>query len=156
MITYAEAAGKIADEWGPAITKVFKQNDASALKALCEPVVEVVVQGNSGSDGSDAGGGTASFTCGDGGSVSWEDFVELAVKDLSDQDYAYTESASLGILGNRMVLETARINQSEEMYTNNCSVLTLSKNGKVSVMESFADLAATSFVVAGLAAEAAK
>jgi hypothetical protein len=147
MSVYVEAANKIADAWGPAITKMGKDKDVESLKALCEATVELVLQTSDGS--------TAAFTIGDGASVEWQDFAGLSGKDLEAEDYKETEAASMGILGNRMILETGRINQKEELYMNAVSIITISANGKVAKLESFADSLVPSVLDAAMAAEAA-
>lgn len=147
MTFFTDAANKIADYWGPAVTKIIKDKDMAPLVSLCAPSVAVVLQTSTGDE--------ATFTIGGEGAIDWAEFADLTSKDMEEQDYKQTESASMGILGNRMILEAGRINSKDELYMNTCMVLTLDKSGKITKLEAFADSVAPSVLDAALAAEAA-
>jgi hypothetical protein len=147
MTFFIDAANKIADSWGPAVTKIIKDKDMEPLLSLCAPSVAVVLQTSTGDE--------ASFTIGGEGAIDWSEFADLTSKDMEKEDYKQTESASMGVLGNRMILEVGRINSKDELYMNACMVLTLDKSGKITTLEAFADSVAPSVLDAALAAEAA-
>lgn len=144
--SYSEAANQIADAWGEALTNMMRNKDCEALVALCEPVVQVTLP-------TSEPGTTATFSIGAGeaASISWQEFAELSGSSLEEQDFASVEAACTGILGNRMILETARINSKDEIYMNAFAVLTLSPEGKVASFESFADSVAPAVIDVALA-----
>lgn len=144
-----KAANHIADNWGKALTKLTKEKDVEPLKALCEPIVELVLATTSDD-------GTAVFTIGDEGAhVSWEECRDLVTQDAGD-DYKETDSASMGMLGNRMILETARIDNKDEIYMNACAIVTMSTStGKVAKLEVFTDSISPSLLDAGVLAASA-
>ena len=144
-----KAANHIADNWGKALTKLTKEKDVEPLKALCEPIVKLVLATTSDD-------GTAVFTIGDQGAhVSWEECRDLVTRDAGD-DYKETDSASMGMLGNRLILETARIDHKDEIYMNACAVVTMSTStGKVAKLEVFTDSISPSLLDAGVLAASA-
>ena len=121
----------------------------SAIKELCTPIVVLVLPTSD--------GGEATVTIGDdeeeATTFSWTELQELTTQDLGAADYVKSESASLGVLGDRMILEVGRFNSKDEMYMNVVSLLTLSSTGKVVKMESFADSLAPSLLDAALLKE---
>jgi hypothetical protein len=131
MTFFIDAANKIGDSWGPAVTKIVKDKDMDPLLSLCALSVTVVLQTSNGDE--------ATFTVGGEGAIDWYEFADLTSKDTQEGDYKKTESASMGVLGNRMILEVGRINSKAELYMNACMVLTLDESGKITKLEAFAD-----------------
>lgn len=135
MVTAHKVAADIADKWGPALTKSIKERDISDFKALFasdEPVF-VVLQ--------NAEGNEAEFTIGDidEASLTWDEYHELSIKDLTAQQYAKTEAQCLGVLGDRMILESDRFNTDGDVYMEAFSLLTLNEEGKIVAFEAFSD-----------------
>jgi hypothetical protein len=130
----AKAKGKeIADQWGPALTKGMLDGDMTAFKELFiqdEPIYTVL---------QDAEGHEIETSIGTGGELSWETFQELSSKDLKEQNFLKIEAQCLGVLGDRMLLETGRFNEAGEVYLEAYSLLTIDGNGKVTMVEAFVD-----------------
>ena len=133
-MTFAKDKGEeIAAAWGPALTKGMNEGDMTAFKALFidkEPIYTVL---------QDSVGNESETSIGEGGEMSWETFQELSSKDLAEQNFAKIESQCLGVLGDRMILETGRFNKAGEVYLEAYSILTVNAEGKVTVVEAFAD-----------------
>ena len=55
-----------------------------------------------------------------------------------------TDSECVGLLGDRMIMHTGRVNKAEEIYTEAYFLLTLTGEGKISMIEAFNDVG-TSF-----------
>lgn len=148
-VAACKMATEIVAKWGPAFTKLALDGDLTDFKALftSEPVT-VVLQ--------NAEGNEAVFTIGDEGeetTMSWQEFYEFSSKDLKDQDYQKTEAQCLGALGDRVLMETGRFNKSGEVYVETYCLLTLNKDGKIIMFESFSDPQATSLFAAAEGSE---
>jgi hypothetical protein len=147
---FIDSANKLADAWGPAITKLSKEEDASALKALCADVVEIILptyqEAISVTVGDEEEGDNAS-------TFTWNELLGLLNKDIGVHDYQRTESACLGVLGNRMILEAGRINSKDEMYMNVVSLITMNDDGKLIRFEAFADSASPALFDAAFLAQ---
>lgn len=63
-----------------------------------------------------------------------------AFKDLEAQGYEETTSNCLGILGNRLILETGRINKAGELYLTATSLVEFNDDGKVVGFEAFTEI----------------
>mmetsp|Transcript_43440 Transcript_43440/g.105283 ORF Transcript_43440/g.105283 Transcript_43440/m.105283 type:complete len:151 (+) Transcript_43440:99-551(+) len=126
-----EYAKKIATEWAEKMTSAGKGGPIEPLKALFSPVVYVVLQSSD--------GGEVEFTLGDEGetTMTWDQFAESAFKDLEAQQYEETTSNCLGVLGNRLILETGRINKSGELYLTATSIVEFNDDGLIVGFESF-------------------
>ena len=131
VVSANKVATEVADKWGPALTKAVMENDVTDFKNLFskEPVL-VVLQNAEGTE--------ADFTIGDeGATMTWEEFQELTMADLKEQKFAKTESQCLGVLGDRLILETARFNQSGEVYSEAYALLTFNEDGKITAFDAF-------------------
>ncbi len=86
------------------------------------------------------------FTIGDddNASMTWEEFQSIPNKDLEEQEYEKTESECLGVLGNRFIMEVARINKAGEAYLVAYNLVEFNDEGKIIEFESFSDLKVTS------------
>jgi uncharacterized protein YuzE len=84
-------------------------------------------------------GGELEFSLGDDPdcSMSWEQFAESSLKDLEQQKYDCTTTNCLGVLGNRMILETGRLNTDGELYMTATSLVEFNDDGKIIGFESF-------------------
>jgi hypothetical protein len=136
-------ANEIADKWGPALTKAILDGDLSTFKELfvSEPVA-VVLQNGEGTE--------AEFTIGDGeeATVTWGEFHELTTKDLKEQSFLKSESQCLGVLGDRMIMETGRFNKDGEVYAEAYSLLTFNEEGKIVAVEAFSNPEVESLIAA--------
>mmetsp|Transcript_38839 Transcript_38839/g.57755 ORF Transcript_38839/g.57755 Transcript_38839/m.57755 type:complete len:152 (-) Transcript_38839:82-537(-) len=131
-------ADSIAEKWGPAVTKLAKGEGMDDFKALCAPgiIPWVIPKGES----------TAVLTVGDEPStpevpvtMTWSLFQESVQKDMVSANYAHSEAACMGVLGNRIILEIGRYNKDDELYMNAVSVLTVNPDGLIEKVESFGD-----------------
>lgn len=132
-------AQEIAKQWGPALTKAFTENDLSAFQILFDDSrpVEVVLQN---SEGEEAGFLIGSKETSENVTLSWEEFHEATIKDLQEQDYLKSESQCLGVLGNRLILETGRFNNNGDVYLESYSLITFNLlDGKIVAVEAFTD-----------------
>ena len=104
-----------------------------------EPVA-VVLQNDEGNE--------VDFTIGDqeDATLSWKEFHETSTKDLATQDYLKTEAECLGVLGDRFIMQTGRINKAGEVYLEAFLLATLNEAGKITMLESFSNVAASSLV----------
>lgn len=94
-----------------------------------------------------AEGSVLHFTLGDQeeATMSWQEFQETVTADLKAQNYQKTESECLGVLSDRMIMETGRINQANEVYQESFALIPLNKEGKIAMLkitmlESFSDV----------------
>lgn len=78
--------------------------------------------------------------------MTFEEFQEVSKRDLLEQEYLRTESECLGILGDRMILEAARVNKAGEIYMETFSLVTCNKDGKIIMLEAFSDLRVASLL----------
>jgi len=130
---------QVAASWGPALTKAVVGGDISDFKSLfveSEPVT-VVLQTAEGEEAVCSVGSDPEECL-----MTWEDFVELSSKDLAEQDYTKTEAQCLGVLGDRMIMETGRFNSKGEVYLEAYALVTLNGDGKIIMMEAFTDVQA--------------
>jgi hypothetical protein len=126
-----EIAVEIATAYAESITSAAKGGPLDPLKGMFGDVCYVVLQS--------ADGQEVEFTLGDSSdcTMSWDQFTDVAFKDLEEQRYDCTTASCLGVLGNRMIMETARLNKDGEMYTTATSLLEFNDEGKVIGFESF-------------------
>ena len=132
-------AQEIAKQWGPALTKAFTENDLSSFQRLFDASrpVEVVLQNSVGEE--------AEFLIGskevsEEVTLSWEEFHQATIKDLQEQNYMKSEAQCLGVLGNRMILETGRFNNDGDVYLESYSLITFNlPDGKIVAVEAFTD-----------------
>ena len=132
-------AQEIAKQWGSSLTKAFTENDVSTFKSLFDTKlpVEVVLQNADGEEAEFTIGEKESF---DNVTLSWEEFHELTTKDLQEQNYLKSESQCLGVLGNRMIMETGRFNNDGVVYMESYSLISFNlSDGKIIAVESFTD-----------------
>lgn len=94
-----------------------------------------------------AEGSVLHFTLGDQeeATMSWQEFQETVTADLKAQNYQKTESECLGVLSDRMIIETGRIKQANEVYQESFALIPLNKEGKIAMLkitmlESFSDV----------------
>ena len=129
-----EKGEEIANAWGPALTKAMLEGDMTPFKELCvkgEPV-DMVLQGSDGVE--------IETSIGDSGAdLTWEKFQELCSKDLEAQNFQKIEAQCLGVLGDRMILETGRFNKAGEVYMESYAIVTINSDGKVVMFEAFVD-----------------
>lgn len=128
----AEIAADIAAKWATHMTSAAKGGDLGPFKALFADQVYVILQNSEGDE--------VEFSIGvdpDVASMTWEQFAETAFNNLEEQKYECTKSACLGVLGNRMILETGRINTDGELYLSATSLVEFNSDGKVIGFESF-------------------
>ena len=144
-------AQNISKHWGKYMTEAATTGTMDNLKSLFhEREVYVVLQGQDGK--------VAEFMIGVNPEtcvMSWEDFQEHAFADLKSQDYKLTQSSMLGLLGNRMILETGRINSKDECYMVATSVIEFDDDGKIIGFEAFSDIGVDSLVEAATDAKSA-
>jgi hypothetical protein len=132
-------AQEIARQWGPALTKAFTENELSSFQDLFDSKlpVEIVLQN---ADGEEAEFAIGNKETSEHITLTWEEFHELTTKDLHEQNYMKSESQCLGVLGNRMILETARFNNDGIVYLESYSLITFnSSDGKIIAVEAFTD-----------------
>lgn len=142
-------AQEVGEKWGKALTGAMTTGDMTEFKALfiSDEAVGVVIQSDEGTE--------VVMTIGDieGAILSWEEFRESSMKDLEEQGYLKTESQCLGVLGDRMILESGRFNKAGEEYMSSYSLLTLNEEGKIMMFESFSDVQAPGLIRAASGAE---
>lgn len=135
----------IADSWGPYLTEAATGGSLDNFKGLFseDDPVYVVLQNEDGVE--------AEFTIGDqeDSDMTWQDFMSVAFQDMEAQNYVKTESLSLGLLGNRMILEVGRINTDGECYLTATSLIEFNADGKIIGFEAFSDLKADEVFAAG-------
>lgn len=139
-------AQAIADNWGPYFTEAAAGGSLDNFKGLFseDDSVYVVLQNKDGVE--------AEFSIGDqeDSDMTWKDFMSVAFIDLEAQNYVKTESLSLGLLGNRTILEVGRINTDGECYLTATSLIEFNAaNGKIIGFEAFSDLKADEIFAAG-------
>jgi hypothetical protein len=134
-VTTSQIAAQVAEKFGPAVTKAFKEGDSSDFRALFTPgIVEVVLQGVNDKE--------ACFTVADDNpeaTLDWKTFIDQASAELQDQDYLKTESQCLGVLGPRCIMEQGRFNTKGEVYLEMVAVLTLNVDGLIVAYEAFSE-----------------
>ena len=136
MTTAKQVATDIANKWGPALTKAIitgaDLDDFQSLFVSDQPIV-VVLQNAEGTE--------SEFTIGDGedATMTWMDFHELTMADAKKQDFAKVECQCLGVLGDRMIMESGRFNAAGEVYLESYSLLTVNNEGKITAFEAFTD-----------------
>jgi len=132
--SYAKFASDIAKKYGPYLTKAIKGDGIEELKNMFVSPVRVVLQSSDGDE--------VLFTIGDddNASMTWEEFHQITAKDLQEEDYEKTESDCLGVLGNRLIMEVARINTAGEVYLLAYNLVKFNDDGKITDFESFSDL----------------
>jgi hypothetical protein len=82
--------------------------------------------------------------------MSWQEFHKTTTKDLKSQDFLKTESECLGVLGDRMMMQTGRLNKAGEVYMEAFLLLTLNDAGKITMLEAFSNVNASSLVSAAM------
>ena len=89
-----------------------------------------------------AEGAEVHFTIGDqdDATMTWQEFQETSTQDLTAQNYLKTEGQCLGVLGDRMILETGRFNKDGEVYQEVFALVTLNEDGKITMLEAFSDV----------------
>ena len=127
---------EVAEKYGKAWTKAIVEGDMAdfvGLFAAQEGPVIVVLQ--------NAIGIPIEFTVGDqaGANMTWEELRNVTVQDLEAQDFLKVEAQCLGVLGDRMIMETGRFNKAGEVYMEAYGLLTLNKEGKILALEAFSD-----------------
>lgn len=97
-----------------------------------------------------AAGGEVHFTVGDqeGATLTWAEFHNTCQKDAKSQNYAKSVAECLGVLGDRFIMEVGRINQTGEVYMEAFSLVTLTPEGKISMLEAFSDVNASGLLQA--------
>ena len=93
-------------------------------------------------------GAEVRFTIGkqEGATMTWQEFHDTLSQDLAAQNYIKTESECMGVLGDRMILKTGRVNKEGELYHEVFSLLTLNEEGKITMLEAFSDLKAANLM----------
>jgi uncharacterized protein YuzE len=126
-----EIAAEIAKSYAKNITSAANGGPLDPFKDMFGDVCFVVLQSSDGKE--------VEFTLGDSSdcTMSWDQFTDAAFKDMEEQGYASTTTNCLGVLGNRMILETGRLNKDGELYTTAVSLLEFNDEGKVIGFESF-------------------
>lgn len=129
--TNVEIAAEIAKAYAINVTSAGNGGPLDPLKDMFGEVCYIILQ--------NADGQEVEFTLGDTSdcTMSWDQFTDAAFKDLEAQGYASTTSNCLGVLGNRMILETGRLNKDGELYTTATALLEFNGEGKVIGFESF-------------------
>jgi uncharacterized protein YuzE len=129
-----EMAVDIATNWAKNMTTAATGGPLDPLKGMFADVCYIVLQNGEGEE--------VEFTLGDSAdcTMTWDQFTEVAFKDLEAQQYDCTTSNCLGVLGNRMILETGRLNKDGELYMTATSLLEFDDEGKVIGFESFNDV----------------
>ena len=141
MAPSAEIANQVANAWGPTLTKAFKEEDVSGFRAMfvTDQPVGCILNGPD--------GGELEFTVGDDAetaTLTWDEFLKQTCQDLKAQDFSKTESQCLGMLGDRIILESGRFNSSGEVYHEGYMLVTLNDEGKILLVEAFAGIGAAS------------
>ena len=124
-------SAQIAVDYAKHLTAAAKGGSLEPFKALFADTCYVVLQ--------DSEGQEVEFSLGEGDdcNMTWDQFIEAAFKDLEAQKYDYTTSDCLGVLGNRMILETGRMNTDGELYMMASALVEFREDGKVVGWESF-------------------
>jgi hypothetical protein len=135
---YTKYASDICAKYGPYLTSAMKGESVDDLESLFASPVTVVLQ--------DSNGEEVLFTIGtdENASMTWKEFQQASQQELVQQDYQNTESECLGVLGNRALMEVARINTAGETYLVAYILVTFDETGKIVEFESFSNLQATS------------
>ena len=142
-------AAAIGQAYGVEMTKAIASGDISGFRSLfVDGPVLVVLQ--------NAAGEEAEFTIADapaagegddaaaaGVTMTWDEFKDTAIKDLTEQDYDKTETQCLGTLGDRMIMETGRFNKSGQVYLETYQLISFNGDGKITAVELFSDPATT-------------
>ena len=107
---------------------------------VADEPVSVILQNSEGAE--------VHFTVGDveDATMTWQEFRDTSTQDLAAQNYLKTESECLGVLGDRMILETGRVNKDGEVYQEVFSLVTLNANGKITMLEAFSDINAAALL----------
>jgi hypothetical protein len=107
--TNVEFAAEIAKGWAKNMTTAANGGPLDPLKDMFGDVCYIVLQNSDGKE--------VEFTLGDGSecTMAWDQFTDAAFRDLETQRYSSTTSNCLGVLGNRMILETGRLNKDGEL-----------------------------------------
>ncbi|KAL3928348.1 MAG: hypothetical protein SGARI_005060 [Bacillariaceae sp.] len=126
-----KVAAQIAVDYAKHLTAAAKGGSLDAFKSLFADSCFVVLQ--------DGEGQEVEFTLGEGDdcNMTWDQFTEAAFKDLEAQKYDYTTSNCLGVLGQRMILETGRMNTDAELYMMASMLVEFREDGKIVGIESF-------------------
>jgi hypothetical protein len=130
--TNAKFAAEITEKWATYMTEAAKGGDLEPFKSLFAESVYVILQSSE--------GGELEFSIGSDpelATMTWEEFAANAFKDLEAQKYDKTISECLGVLGNRMILETGRLNTDGDLYLTATSLVEFNSDGKVIGFESF-------------------
>jgi hypothetical protein len=130
--TNAKFAADITANWAKYMTEAAKGGDFEPFKSLFAEHVYVVLQNSEGDEVEFSIGHDAELS-----TMTWEDFAASAFNGLEEQQYDKTISECLGVLGNRMILETGRLNTSGELYLTATSLVEFNGEGKVIGFESF-------------------
>mmetsp|Transcript_11181 Transcript_11181/g.13498 ORF Transcript_11181/g.13498 Transcript_11181/m.13498 type:complete len:146 (-) Transcript_11181:40-477(-) len=140
MNSLAEKANEIAKAYGPALTKAMIDDEMGPFEDffISHEPVSVVLQGGSGEEIHATVGNQ------EDADMTWGEFHDSCKTDLMSQDYVKTDSECVGLLGDRMIMHTGRINKADEIYTEAYFLLTLTAEGKISMIEAFNDVG-TSF-----------
>jgi hypothetical protein len=161
MMDKKSVAAALGTAYGVELTEAVASGDISGFRALfVDGPVLVVLQNASGQE--------AEFTIADApaegeetdasvaATMTWNDFRDMATKDLKDQDYAKTETQCLGTLGDRIIMESARFNTAGEVYLEAYQLISFdSLHGKITAVELFSDPAATTLFETATSAAAA-
>jgi hypothetical protein len=126
-----EMAVGIAVAYAKNMTTAGKGGSLEPLKTMFTDPAYVMLQ--------NADGDEIEFTLGDSEecTMSWNEFADTALKDLEAQNYDCTTSNCLGVLSNRMILETGRVNKDGELYMMATALLEFNNDGKIVGFESF-------------------
>ena len=151
-------AATIGQAYGVEMTKAVASGDVSGFRSLfVDGPVLVVLQNAVGeeaeftiADASPAGEEQAA----EGVTMTWDEFRDSAIKDLTDQDYEKTETQCLGTLGDRMIMETGRFNKSGQVYLETYQLISFNSEGKITAVELFSDPATTTLFEAASSAPA--
>lgn len=130
--TNSQFAADIAAKWATYMTEAAKGGSLEPFKSLFAETVYVILQSSEGTE--------VEFSIGtdsDLATMTWEDFASTAFQNLEEQKYDKTISECLGVLGNRMILETGRLNTDGELYLTATSLVEFNSDGKVIGFESF-------------------
>jgi uncharacterized protein YuzE len=128
----SEMAADIAVAYAKNMTTAANGGSLEPLKAMFGDVCYIGLQ--------NAEGQEVEFTLGenkDDCTMTWDEFTEAAFADLEAQNYDCTTSNCLGVLGNRMILETGRLNKEGSLYMTATSLVEFNEEGKVIGFESF-------------------
>ena len=95
------------------------------------------------------------FTVGDqdDASLTWSEFHTASTKDAKEQDYAKSVAECLGVLGDRFIMEVGRINQAGDVYMEAFLLVTLTPEGKISMLEAFSEVNASGLLEAAQGSE---